>query len=175
FAHDYTPAPALRPAAAQLPGPDALEHDARATIRRIRQIADRAVHETTLDRIDTDIDRLSRHYVSRPLAALYDDIRDLRVEALELIEANPRPAQARRLHLAASRLCGLQAHVCLDLGRYDLADTHAAAAFTMAETAGHPDMLAWSRALQSLIGYWDGRLPEAASAAESGLAHASGS
>lgn len=104
---------------------------------------------------------------------MYEQIRELRIEVLELIEVNRRSGQMRRLHLAAARLCGLQAHVCLDLGRYDLAGTNARSARIMAELAGHADTLAWTYALHSLIAYWDGRLSEAIDVAEEGLIHAS--
>ncbi|MFJ9863422.1 hypothetical protein [Streptomyces sp. NPDC101165] len=83
-------------------------------------------------------------------------------------------ASSCSLYVAASRLCGLSAHVCLDLGAYDSAATHARTARACAEAAGHVGMLAWVRAVESLIAYWTGRFDQAARLAQSGRLHRAG-
>jgi transcriptional regulator with XRE-family HTH domain len=142
--------------------------DARTAARFARQVSANAVNELTLEQIDADVRRIARQYVSHPLDGLFLGIRELRTDVFGLIECNRYPEQIRHLHLAASRLCGLQAHVCLDLGHYAEADTHARTAWLCADLAGHQQMRGWVRGLQSLIAYWDGRLGDAVDLAADG-------
>lgn len=138
-----------------------------------RRIAAGAIHDVTLDQVDAEVTRLSQDFVSVPLSDLHPDIRDLQTTVFALVEASRFPNQLRRLYLAASRACGLQAHAYLDLGNYRAAARQAETAWLCADLAGHPPMLAWLRALQSLIAYWDNRMPAAVSLARNGLTHTS--
>jgi hypothetical protein len=87
----------------------------------------------------------------------------------DAVTCNKYPNQLRDLYLDNSRLSGLMAHICLDLGDYFSADTHARASWLSADLAGHTQMQAWARALQSLVAYWDERYDDAVTAAEDGL------
>ncbi|MEU5726771.1 helix-turn-helix transcriptional regulator [Micromonospora sp. NPDC047738] len=147
---------------------DAVARDAQSAARFTWLVSASAVEPIAIDQISADIRRLVRSFISRPLAELFDEIRDLRRSVADVILRNKYPHQLRDLHLAGSQLSGLSAHLCLDLGDYTSADTHARAAWLCAELAGHPGMQAWVRALQSLIAYWDGRIDEAVAAAEDG-------
>ncbi|MFI1289468.1 hypothetical protein ACH4VM_13375 [Streptomyces sp. NPDC020792] len=64
--------------------------------------------------------------------------------------------------------------LCLDLGDYDSAATHARTARACAEAAGHEGMLAWVRAVESLIAYWTGQYERAAQLAQVGRQHREG-
>jgi tetratricopeptide (TPR) repeat protein len=55
-----------------------------------------------------------------------------------------------------------------DLGHYDVARTHARTAAICAELAGHPSVMAWIAATQSLIEFWDNRPTEALRRAQAG-------
>lgn len=145
--------------------------DARNAARFARRITATTVSRFTLDQIDTDIRRFAADYVSQPLSELLVDIRELRAEVFRLVQDNRFPEQMRQLYLDASRLGGLQAHICLDLGHYRAADTQARTALLCAELAGHGGMRAWVRSLQSLIAYWDGRLSDAVDFARDGARH----
>ncbi|MFI7645148.1 helix-turn-helix domain-containing protein [Micromonospora sp. NPDC049460] len=147
---------------------DAVARDARSAARFTRLVTASAVEPIAIDQISADIRRLVRSFISRPLTELFDEIRDLRLNVADAILRNKYPKQLRDLHLAGSQLSGLSAHLCLDLGDYTAADTHARAGWLCAELAGHTGMQAWVRALQSLIAYWDDRLDEAVAAAEDG-------
>jgi transcriptional regulator with XRE-family HTH domain len=147
--------------------------DARDAARFARQISVASVSCSALEQISVEIGRFAADYVSKPLSELFVDIRELRGEVVNLVECNRLPDQMRELYLAASRLGGLQAHVCLDLGYYSAAHTHARTAFLCAELAGHNGMRAWVRGLQSLIAYWDGQLPDAVEFARDGARHCS--
>jgi hypothetical protein len=145
--------------------------DARAAARFVRQIVAGAVNPLILEQCDADIRRLARAYISVPLFDLFLEIRTLRSGVFDLINANRYPGQLRDLHLAGSRLCGLQAHVCLDLGHYQQADDLARTAWLCADLADHPGMRGWVRGLQSLIAYWDRRPAAAVDLAADGVSH----
>lgn len=146
-----------------------LDGDVKEVARFAHQVASNAVHELTLEQIHADVRQLAYRYVSEPLGILVHDLRTLRHDVFNLIEHNRFPKQIRQLHLAASRLCGLQAHVCLDLGLYHHADTIARAALLSGDAAGQRGMRGWVRALQSLIAYWDGRYDDAIQLARDGV------
>ncbi|WP_327323141.1 XRE family transcriptional regulator [Streptomyces sp. NBC_01210] len=139
-----------------------------------RFIAQRNADEFVVEQLEADVARLARSYVSHPLLELYVEIRQLRDGVFGLLRGRQRPRQARDLYVSASRLCGLSAHVCLDLGHYDSAATHARTARACAEAAGHEGLLAWVRAVESLIAYWTGRYEQAARLAQAGRHHRAG-
>ncbi|MFD3565023.1 helix-turn-helix domain-containing protein [Streptomyces sp. NPDC058686] len=148
--------------------------DASASAEFARFVAVRNADELVVEQLEADVARLARSYVSHPLLELYVEIRQLRDGVFELLRGRQRPRQTSDLYVSASRLCGLSAHVCLDLGHYDEAATHARAARACAEAAGHEGLLAWVRAVESLIAYWTGRYEQAARLAQAGRHHRSG-
>lgn len=156
--------PALSPGAP-------LSEDAARSAEFARFIAQRNVDELVVEQLEADIGRLARTYVSHPLMEQYVEIKRLRDGVFELLRGRQHPRQTTDLYLSASRLCGLSAHVCLDLGDYGSAATHARTARACAEAAGYEGMLAWVRALESLIAYWTGQYERAAQLAQVGRQH----
>ncbi|WP_351233760.1 XRE family transcriptional regulator [Streptomyces sp. NPDC002133] len=153
---------------------DRLAEDAVRSADFARFIAQRNVDEFVVEQLEADVGRLARTYVSHPLMEQYVEIRRLRDGVFDLLRGRQDPRQTTDLYLSASRLCGLSAHVCLDLGDYDSAATHARTARACAEAAGHEGMLAWVRAVESLIAYWTGRYEQAARLAQAGRRHRAG-
>ncbi|MQS35476.1 helix-turn-helix domain-containing protein [Streptomyces katsurahamanus] len=163
------------PESSQVRG-DALSADAVQSADFARFIAQRNADELVVEQLEADVCRLARTYVSHPLMEQYIEIKRLRDGVFELLRGRQHPRQTTDLYLSASRLCGLSAHVCLDLGDYDSAATHARTARACAEAVRHEGMLAWVRAVESLIAYWTGRYEQAARLAKAGRRHrASGS
>jgi transcriptional regulator with XRE-family HTH domain len=142
--------------------------DAAMSADFARFIARRNADEFVVEQLEADVARLARVYVSHPLLELNVEIKRLRNGVFELLRGRQRPRQSIDLYVAAARLCGLSAHVCLDLGDYDSAATHARTARACAEAAGHEGMLAWVQAAESLIAYWTGRYEQAARLARAG-------
>ncbi|MFD5219359.1 helix-turn-helix domain-containing protein [Streptomyces tendae] len=165
--------PALSPGASRTCGAP-LSEDAARSAEFARFIAQRNVDELVVEQLEADVGRLARTYVSHPLMEQYVEIKRLRDGVFELLRGRQRPRQTADLYLSASRLCGLSAHVCLDLGDYDSAATHARTARACAEAAGHEGMLAWVRAVESLISYWTGQYERAAQLAQVGRQHREG-
>ncbi|MFJ8729762.1 helix-turn-helix domain-containing protein [Streptomyces bauhiniae] len=148
--------------------------DAAISADFARFIATRNADEIVVEQLEADVAWLARSYVSHPLLELHQQIKRLRDGVFELLRGRQHPRQTADLYVAASRLSGLSAHVCLDLGAYDSAATHARTARACAEAAGHEGMLAWVRAVESLIAYWNGRYELAACLARAGLRHRAG-
>lgn len=163
-----------RPSVPLRPGVGAVSSDAVVSADFARFIAQRNADEFVVEQMEADVARLARAYVSHPLLELYVEIKRLRDGAFELLRGRQHPRQTADLYVAGSRLCGLSAHVCLDLGDYDSAATHARTARACAEAAGHEGMLAWVRAVESLIAYWTGRYEQAARLAQAGRHHRAG-
>ncbi|AVH56564.1 MULTISPECIES: transcriptional regulator [Streptomyces] len=159
------------PAVPSHSGKGAISVDAVMSADFARFIAQRNADEFVVEQLEADVARLARVYVSHPLMELYIEIKRLRDGVFELLRGRQHPRQTADLYVAASRLCGLSAHVCLDLGDYDSAATHARTARACAEAAGHEGMLAWVRAVESLIAYWTGRYDQAARLAQAGRHH----
>ncbi|MGW5969484.1 XRE family transcriptional regulator [Streptomyces sp. NPDC055186] len=162
--------PAL-PAVPSRLGVGAVSADALMSADFARFIAQRNADDFVVEQLEADVARFARAYVSHPLLELYVEIKRLRDGAFELLRGRQHPRQTADLYVAASRLCGLSAHVCLDLGDYDSAATHARTARACAEAAGHEGLLAWVRAVESLIAYWTGRYEQAARLAQAGRHH----
>jgi hypothetical protein len=152
----------------------AVSADASSSAEFARFITQRNADELVIEQLEADVARLARSYVSHPLLELYVEIKQLRDGVFDLLRGRQRPRQTSDLYVSASRLCGLCAHVCLDLGHYDSAATHARTARACAEAAGHEGMLAWVRAVESLIAYWTGRYEQAARLAQAGRQHRAG-
>ncbi|WP_435241831.1 helix-turn-helix domain-containing protein [Streptomyces cucumeris] len=153
------------------PVADSMSADAVASADFARFIAQRNADVAVVEQLEADVAHLARAYVSHPLLELYVEIKRLRNAAFELLRGRQHPRQTTDLYVAASRLCGLSAHVCLDLGDYTSAATHARTARACAGAAGHEGMLAWVRAVESLIAYWSGRYEQAAGLARAGRGH----
>lgn len=152
----------------------AVSVDAVDSAEFARFIAQRNADEFVVEQLEADVALLARSYVSHPLLELYVEIKRLRNGVFELLRGRQHPQQTTDLYVAASRLCGLSAHVCLDLGDYDSAATYARTARACAQAAGHEGMLAWVRAVESLIAYWTGRYEKAARLAQAGRQHRAG-
>jgi hypothetical protein len=143
--------------------------EARSSARFTHLVTRSRIEPIALEQLSADIRRLARSFISTPFTELFGEIRDLRRGMTAAVTSNKYPNQLRELYLASSRLSGLMAHICLDLGDYPSADTHARASWLSADLAGHTEMQAWARALQSLVAYWDERYIDAVDAAEDGL------
>ncbi|MFI9724521.1 helix-turn-helix domain-containing protein [Streptomyces sp. NPDC052396] len=150
------------------PSHRALAADASASARFSRFIASRNTDACAVEQLDAEVFSLARQYVSHPISELYAGIRGLRDETFDLLRGRQRPQQTSDLYVTAGRLCGLSAHVCLDLGDYASAMTHACTAWACAEEADHNGLRAWVRSVQSLISFWDGDPRTAADFARAG-------
>ncbi|MDT0341641.1 XRE family transcriptional regulator [Streptomyces litchfieldiae] len=170
FSQEWTARPAVPPRS----GAGAVSADAVMSDDFARFVALRNADQFVVEQLEADVARLARAYVSHPLLELYVEIKRLRDGAFELLRGRQHPRQTTDLYVAASRLCGLSAHVCLDLGDYNSAATHARTARACAEAAGHEGMLAWVRAVESLIAYWTGRYEAAGRLARAGRQHRAG-
>ncbi|WP_037959130.1 helix-turn-helix domain-containing protein [Streptomyces violens] len=154
------------------PSRHVLAADAAASAQFARFIAARNTDEHAVEQLDAEVASLARHFVSRPLSELYAGIHSLRNETFDLLRGRQRPRQTTDLYVTAGRLCGLSAHVCLDMGDYESAMTHARTAWACADAAGHNGLRGWVRGVESLITFWNGDPRRAAELAQSGQQYA---
>ncbi|WP_322747939.1 MULTISPECIES: helix-turn-helix domain-containing protein [unclassified Frankia] len=131
--------------------------------------ADRSnVGPLTVEQFHDDATWLAARYPHRPVSPSFAEIVELRNHAFSLLEDRQRPDEARDLYVIAGVLCGMLANASFDLGYLPAATTQARTAFLCGELAGHNGLRCWVRGMQSLIAYWQGRLPEAVSLAREG-------
>lgn len=142
--------------------------DTELSARLARHAAETNVNIHVLDQFDADVERLARDFVGRPLPLLIPEIRTVRTEVFRLLQGRQRPSQTRHLYVVAGWLCGLAAHVSLDLGDRSAASTHARTVVQCADIAEHSDLRAWARSFQSLAAYWAGDYRRAADLARAG-------
>ncbi|MFI2077028.1 multiprotein-bridging factor 1 family protein [Streptomyces triculaminicus] len=145
-----------------------LAADTELSARLARYAAETNVNSLVLEQFDADVERLARDYVSRPLPLLVPEIRTVRAEVFRLLEGRQHPGQTRHLYVVAGWLCGLAAHVSLDLGDRSAASTHVRTVVQCAEVVGHLELRAWARSFQSLAAYWAGDYRRAAELAQAG-------
>ncbi|MFI1680364.1 helix-turn-helix domain-containing protein [Streptomyces sp. NPDC020607] len=166
--------PQQQPAPFPCSASGAVSADASVSAEFARFIARCNADELVVEQLEADVARLARSYVSHPLLELYIEIKQLRDGVFELLRGRQRPSLTADLYVSAARLCGLSSHICLDLGDYSSAATHARTARACAEAAGHEAILAWVRSVESLIAYWSGRYEQAAHLARAGRRHRAG-
>jgi hypothetical protein len=164
---DVSTNPSARPTADPTAS-SVLAADAAASADFARFVATTNTNATAVEQLHADVARLSWHYVSHPLAELYAEISTLRRTAFDLLKGHQRPTESAELYVIAGRLCGLSAHVCLDVGDYDAAATQARTAWACADLVGHNGLRGWVRAAQSLIAFWNGDPLRAADLARAG-------
>ncbi|MGW6412869.1 helix-turn-helix domain-containing protein [Streptomyces vinaceus] len=162
-------APDERPAE-EAPSDDvrSLADDTELSARLARHAAETNVNALVLEQFDADVERLARHFVSRPLPLLIPEIRTARGAVFRLLEGRQHPSQARHLYVVAGWLSGLAAHVSLDLGDRCAAATHARTVVQCAEISEHSPLRAWARSFQSLAAYWAGDYRRAGDLAQAG-------
>ncbi|MFI1253185.1 helix-turn-helix domain-containing protein [Streptomyces netropsis] len=148
--------------------------DAELSARLARHAAATNVNALVLEQLESDLQRLARDFVCRPLALLIPEIRTLRTAVFRLVEGRQHPHQTRHLYVVAGWLSGLAAHVSLDLGHQPSAATHARTVVQCAEIAEHPRLRAWARSFQSLASYWTGDYRRAADHARAGYEYGRG-
>ncbi|MET8688940.1 helix-turn-helix transcriptional regulator [Streptomyces sp. NPDC004732] len=147
---------------------DSLAADAAHSAKFARHIAARNADATMVEQLEHDVARLARQFVSHPLSEVFSEIRELREDTFVLLRGRQFPRQTTDLYVIAGRLCGLSAHMCLDAGDYASATTHARTVWACAEAAGHNELRAWVRSVESLIAFWDDSPIQAARLAEDG-------
>lgn len=121
---------------------------------------ERNVGDESVEQLSDDVRRLARAYPREPLAYILHDIVEVQTRAFDFLEGRQKPSVTRDLYLMAGVASGLMAKASHDIGAPHEALTHARAAYTCADNAGHDGLRAWTRGLQSLITYWSGRLDE---------------
>ena len=126
------------------------------------------VGPAALDQLRTDATRLARSFANGPRLDVFARARWLRDRAFALLDSRQRVSESRELYLLAGATCGMLAEITQDLGFNDAGMVHTRTGLLCAQQSGHNGLLAWIRAQQSMIAYYDGRFSHAAEFARRG-------
>jgi tetratricopeptide (TPR) repeat protein len=141
---------------------------------RVQRLAVSNVDEATLRHLDLILDEAARQYETSDGAAVYQMVRKQRRWVEELLLGSQRPVQRLELHVRAAKLTAVLGYLAFDLGHRVLGEAYLDEAFSLADAAGHGDLKAWVRGLQSFVAYYSGRYSDALADAEDGQRHAAG-
>ncbi|MCD0449337.1 hypothetical protein LO762_09065 [Actinocorallia sp. API 0066] len=139
---------------------DSLERQVEMAARRALSFAVTVegsnVGPETLAQLRSEVTRVAHAYPRHGLPDVLGDLIDLQNVAFRLLEGRQRPSDTIDLYLMAGALSGMLAKASHDLGDPNAAMTQARTAYVCADNAGHDGLRAWTRCLQSMIGYWAG-------------------
>ena len=148
-----------------------LDELARAT-ERIRRLRASNVDDETIVRLDRVVERYADAYEDTGATSLYRLVLREREAVDELLQGHQSAAQRAALFVLAGKLSVILAHLAFDLGADTLAETYAVEASTLAELAGHHDLLAHVRGTQSFVAYYRQQYREALLLARDGARYA---
>ncbi|TDC23862.1 hypothetical protein [Kribbella albertanoniae] len=132
------------------------------------------VGELTVEQLHADIERISQLYLHTPTKPLFERSRAVRDRAFVLLAGRQSPKQSRDLYAAAGWAITLLAWMSVDLGRPEVAESHARTAWACAEAADHNELRGWIRATQHTAAFWQDEFVRAADHAQDGLRYAAG-
>jgi transcriptional regulator with XRE-family HTH domain len=130
------------------------------------------IGDLTLEQMHSDVRWIAQNYLKAPTLPLFSRARAIRDQAFALLAGHQRPDQSRDLYVVAGWALTLLAWITTDLGRPDVANTHARAAWLCADNADHHGLRAWIRATQHTAAFWEHHFLDAARHAEDGLRYA---
>lgn len=133
------------------------------------------VGELTVEQLHADIERIAQLYLHVPTKPLFERSRAVRDRAFVLLAGRQSPRQSRDLYAAAGWAITLLAWMSVDLGRPEVAESHARTAWACAEAADHNELRGWIRATQHTAAFWQDEFVRAADHAQDGLRYAAGS
>lgn len=139
---------------------------------RIRRLRASNVDDMTIVRLDHVVERYAKAYEDAGATSLYRLVLRERGTIDELLQGHQSAAQRAALFVLGGKLSVLLAHLAFDLGHQSLAETYADEAWTLAELAGQPDLLAHVRGTQSFVAYYRQQYQEALLLARDGARHA---
>ncbi|WP_225729191.1 MULTISPECIES: hypothetical protein [unclassified Nocardia] len=110
-----------------------------------------------IDLLTDEIRELASMYQREPLPLILGKLLNAQEAIFSSLEQRQKPANARQLYFLAAIIGGIFGYASEDVGRFQLALTHARAAYMWAEYADHHGLRAWVRGIQSYICYWDNK------------------
>lgn len=126
----------------------------------------------TVDQLRSDVGRLAGMHANTPRIEVFSQGRFLRDRIFELLDGRQRAAETRDLNFLAAAVLGMLAESSHNFGNRVAAMTHLRTGLFCAEEAGYPPLLAWLRAKQSLVAFYDGRPAQAREYVRRGEQHA---
>ncbi|RJQ81851.1 XRE family transcriptional regulator [Pseudonocardiaceae bacterium YIM PH 21723] len=126
------------------------------------------VDSEAVDLLSDEVRELAREFQRMPLAQILGRVIRTQEAVLSSLDQKQKPVNARRLYFLASVLGGMLAYAGGDVGKPQVAMSHARTAFMWAEYADHNGLRGWIRGIQSYLCYWTNQPREAIRYAQSG-------
>lgn len=121
-----------------------------------------------LESLDAAVDELCRNYARWPVG----ELRELTLKRLavttRLLESAPRPAERRRLLVAAGWMSAVLGCVHFDVGDRHRAESARQSVQDLATEAGHGELTAWAWELAAWFALAEGRFGDAITSAQAG-------
>jgi len=138
-----------------------------------RRAARRDVGDVTLERVRSDLARLSQGYMKGEPFPLFLQMRSVRSSICGALDVRLWPHDEAELYILLSLVNSLMAAAARDLGNGSAAEELARAGWTYATIVGYRPLLAYLRAQQASTGYWTDRPRLSRDYAASGLEYLS--
>ncbi|MBX9387324.1 tetratricopeptide repeat protein [Streptomonospora nanhaiensis] len=144
---------------------------ARGSAEFLRDLDRSGPGEMTIEQMAADLRGIAFRYLREPTPPLLVGLGQIRDEAREHL-TRPGVVRRRDLLVLAGWSMALMGWMSVDMGRPDLAGTHARAAWMCGEAADHDGLRAWTCKTWQMVEYWAQRRPQAAAHTERGAIYA---
>lgn len=142
--------------------------EAEEIARRSQRLAVSNIDQGALERIEALLDEIGASYERTDAGCVYPVALRQRRWVDELLTGSQRLRQRIELYVLAGKLSALLGYLAFDRGEVTNARAYCDEAFDLAREAGHHDLAAWVRGIQSFVAYYTGRYGEARDLARDG-------
>jgi hypothetical protein len=131
----------------------------------------RDIGDTTVEQMRTDVQRLSRQYMTGQPLPLFFEMRRVRDRMHTALDRRLWPRDATEIYFLLAALNGLMANAALDLGYHQAAEELIRAGWAYAIAIDHRPLMGFLRGKQASVAYWRGYPLRARELAQDGLAY----
>ncbi len=153
--------------------PDALL-EVEEVARRCQQLGESNLGASTLESVDALIAEVGAAYEHSDAVRVYPVVLGQRRWVEDLLNGRQPLSRRVELYVLAGKLSALLGYLAFDRGHPAVSAAYCSEAFDLAREAGHHDLAAWVRGVQSFVAYYSGRHQEALDLARDGQRWAAG-
>ena len=142
--------------------------------RRCQRLGESNLGAATLESVDALIAEVGGAYEHSDAVRVYPVVLGQRRWVEELLSGRQPLSRRVELYVLAGKLSALLGYLSFDRGHPSVSAAYCSEAFDLAREAGHNDLAAWVRGVQSFVAYYSGRYQEALDLARDGQRWAAG-